>query len=179
MIDTPELLHEYIVEEKSIYLLSLKHHLKMILICDPDLYVWRYLYCLRKYEYNLNIGHRFRTLYWERKMNKIGVRLGILIHPNSVGKGLKIWHHGNIIIHKDAKVGNYCQLHGMNCIGNKGSAGTGTPIIGNRVNIGVGASVIGPVTIADEVSIAANAVVTHSVATKGVIVAGIPAKNVQ
>lgn len=178
MINSKKELNEYLKYEKSMYLISKQHYLGMLLKCDQDLYIWKYLFALRHLEYNLNNGNKIRALYWERKKNKLGVKIGIYIHPNCVEKGLRIWHIGNIIIHKDAIIGSDCQLHGFNCIGNKGIACSGVPIIGNRVNIGVGAIIIGPVTIADDITVAANAVVTHSISEKSSILAGIPAKKI-
>lgn len=69
-------------------------------------------------------------------------------------------------------------MHGMNCIGNKGVANSGVPVIGDNVNIGVGAKIVGDVYIADDVSIGANAVVTKSCYEKGEVLVGIPAKNI-
>lgn len=44
--------------------------------------------------------------------------------------------------------------------------------------IGSGARIIGPITIADDVVIGANAVVTHSITEKGITVAGNPARKI-
>lgn len=178
MIKTREELRQVLDYEKKMYLVTSKHHLKLWLLRDHDYLVWTYLCALRKMEYHLNAGHKLRAAYWERKRNIIGSRYGLFIWPNSVGRGLRIWHYGDIIVHKDAKIGENCQLHGMNCIGNKGVANSGVPVIGDNVNIGVGAKIVGDVYIADDVSIGANAVVTKSCYEKGAVLVGIPAKNI-
>ena len=49
--------------------------------------------------------------------------------------------------------------------------------IGNNVYIGMSARILGNITIADNVVIGANAVVTKSIAEPGITVAGIPAKK--
>ena len=49
--------------------------------------------------------------------------------------------------------------------------------IGNNVYIGTSARILGNITIADNVVIGANAVVTKSIAEPGITVAGIPAKK--
>lgn len=55
----------------------------------------------------------------------------------------------------------------------------GAPLIGDRVYIGTGARVLGNISIADEVVIGANAVVTKDITEPGITVAGIPAKKVK
>ena len=105
----------------------------------------------------------------------MGEKLGITIWHNCVDEGLRIWHYGDIIINGHAKIGKNFQLHGGNCIGNKGTGFYEAPIIGDNVEIGVGAKVIGDIKIADNVVIGAGAVVIHDINEKGVIAVGIPA----
>lgn len=54
---------------------------------------------------------------------------------------------------------------------------TKCPQIGNNVEIGVGAKVIGNITIADNIKIGANAVVTKSFDEEGITLVGIPARK--
>ena len=61
---------------------------------------------------------KIKRLYFLRRKNIIGNKLGVLIPPNTFGKGLQIMHHGSIIVNPDVRVGDYCVLHGNNCIGN-------------------------------------------------------------
>lgn len=56
--------------------------------------------------------------------------------------------------------------------------GGGTPQIGDNVFIGAGAKILGDITIANNTTIAANAVVIHSIENEGCTLAGIPAKIV-
>ena len=51
------------------------------------------------------------------------------------------------------------------------------PKIGDDVYIGPGAKVFGDVTLADNVQVGANAVVTKSCENKGAILVGIPASE--
>lgn len=53
------------------------------------------------------------------------------------------------------------------------------PIIGDNVDIGVGAKIIGPVRVADNVKIGANAVVTKSCETPSAVLIGVPAKAIK
>lgn len=179
MIKTKDELKGIIKYEKRIYLSNEKRHLKMMIIHDHDYLVWKFVYALRKLEYYQNNGKKLYSFFWERKKNILGRKCGIYAGANSIDKGLRIWHYGDIIIHKNAKIGKNCQLHGMNCIGNKGIAESGVPVIGNNVNIGVGAKIIGGIYIAHNVTIAANAVVTKSCYQEGAVLAGVPAKIVR
>ena len=84
-----------------------------------------------------------------------------------------------IVINENAVVGEGCMFHGNNCIGNDGVNSAIAPVIGNGVHLGVGASVIGNVTIADNVWIAAGAVVVSSFNEPGIVIGGIPAKKIK
>lgn len=139
--------------------------------------IWKYQVLLRKEEYYDLKNRKIISLFYRRRKNKLGERLGLTIHKYVFGPGLRIWHYGNIVVSAQARVGKNCWLHGDNCIGNKGKGSDGSaPQIGDNVDIGVGAKIIGGITIADNVTIAAGAVVINSCEEEGVILAGVPAK---
>ena len=143
------------------------------MITHEDNYlIWKYVKYLRKEEAAPNKAVAY---FWRRKKNDLGAKLGLTIYVNSCGKGLRIWHHGALVINGDAKVGENCTFHGQCCIGNNGES-QGAPVIGNNVEIGVGAMIIGDIYIADDVKIGAGAVVTKSCHEKGATLVGVPAK---
>lgn len=149
----------------------------------PSYALKKYLYYLRKQEYYINTACGSKRkglmgLYYERKKNRCGMRLGIEIGPNSFGKGLQIYHAGNIVVNPAVRAGEHCRLHGGNCIGNNGKT-DGVPQIGSHVDIGYGAVLMGDIVIADHVTIGANAVVNRSVLESGSTVAGVPARKIQ
>jgi serine O-acetyltransferase len=85
-------------------------------------------------------------------------------------------HTNGIVIHIDAKIGNYCNLGQQVTIGVGGRGEKrGTPKLGNRVFVGPGAKIFGAITIGNDVAIGANAVVTKDLPDNAVAV-GIPAK---
>lgn len=146
----------------------------------PSFVLRKYLLYLRKQEYYINTAGKSKLkgllgLYYERKKNTLGLRLGIEIGPNCFGKGLQIYHTGSIIVNSAVKAGENVKLHGSNCIGNNGKTEK-VPRLGNNVDIGYGAVVIGDIVIADNVTIGANAVVNRSILEEGCTVAGIPAR---
>lgn len=108
----------------------------------------------------------------------IEITTGISIPPEAeIGRGLMIPHFGGVIVHCDAKIGEFCTIsHGVT-IGNQRPGGK-SPKIGNNVFICAGAKVLGDIHIGDNCIIGANAVVLESMPAHSII-AGIPAKVVK
>lgn len=165
------------MDNSFFYELSNKQRMKLRLCCDHWIYINKYLKYLRKeeqYYQKTGLIPKILAVFYARKKNKLGLKLGYMICPNTLGENVTIWHHGSIIINGDATLGNGCILHGNNCIGNNGKT-KDAPIIGNNVDIGFGASIIGGVRIADNTKIAAGAVVIKSCEKQGLTLAGVPA----
>lgn len=160
---------------------SKKERVAFFLTRDPLSQIVMYIKWLRKEEYYANcrkdlIG-KFMMLWYFRRKNTLGNRIGFKIPKNTFEEGLTIYHHGSVIINENAKVGKNAVLHGDNCIGNDGSSGGKVPVIGDNLDLGIGAKVIGDVTLGNHVSVGANAVVTHSFAKDNVILVGLPARE--
>ena len=152
-------------------------------IHEPQSYINKYLFYLRKQEYYMNTAGKNKIkavlgLLYERKKHNLGIKIGFNIPPNSFQEGLTIFHTGCIAVNTDARIGKNCRLHGNNCIGNNAKINK-SPTIGNNVDIGFGAVVIGDITIADNIKIGANAVVNKSFTEPGTTIAGVPAKRVK
>ncbi|WP_294358076.1 hypothetical protein [uncultured Clostridium sp.] len=178
MIKTKNQLKDYLKYEKSLYIDS-KVPVQKILTSDVNLLLWRFVVYLRKTEYYHNkpsFASKFLYCYYRRKKNKLGIKLGIEMWDSCIDKGLTIYHAGNIVINGMAKIGKDLKLHGSNCIGNDGIT-LDSPIIGDNVRLGVGAKVIGGITLADNITVAAGAVVVHSFEEPGITIGGIPAKK--
>lgn len=176
MIKTRQDLKRVLQFEKKLY----PNHLFDYLVCYQRIYNWRYIKYLRKAEYhknNIGFFNKVLYLYYSRKKNKLGSRIGVEIWENSFDEGLVIHHNGNIVINGGARIGKNCQLHGDNCIGNS-YAGSAMPKIGDNVDIGVGAKIIGDVTIANGIKVGANAVVNKSFSEENITIVGCPARKV-
>lgn len=139
-----------------------------------------YVKALRKLEYyfnnwNKNLVCAFMNLYYARKSNKLGFRLGIEMNQGVFDEGLMIFHIIGIVVNGDAKVGKNCILHAANVIGNMGND-LKAPVIGDNVRFGAGAKVLGDVYIVDDIQIGVGAVVLQSCYEKGALMVGVPAK---
>ena len=91
-----------------------------------------------------------------------------------IGANFRIDHFGGIVISGYAQFGNNCRIRNGVVVGLKNPDNPCAPKIGNDVDIGAGAKLLGPIVIGNNVSIGANAVVTHSIPDNSIAV-GVPA----
>lgn len=127
-----------------------------------------------------SIWTKLAFLYYESKRNRLSSKLGLEVGTGNIGEGLIIYHYaGGIVVNVHSHIGKNLHLHGNNCIGNSGPFDLRCPHIGDNVILGVGAKIIGNIKIADNVKVAAGAVVVKDVLQQGCTVAGIPAKIVK
>ena len=152
---------------------------------EPIMSIWRWQKASRKSDYyhfrvenGGSIFDKIKYIYWISRRNRLGEKLGIELQTENIGKGLFIYHFGGGIV-AYGKWGENIHLHGNNCIGNGGPGQHIPPTLGNNVMVGVGAKIIGDVHIADDVKIAAGAVVVKDIPEPGCTVAGVPAKIVK
>ena len=136
--------------------------------------------------YNYRLKHspsiieKVKYLYFIRKRNIWGARLGLEIGTENIAPGLLVYHFaGGCVVNGGSVIGKNCHLHGNNCIGNAGPHDLRCPIIGDNVMVGVGAKIIGNVKIANGIKIAAGAVVVHSFDEPNITIAGVPAIKVK
>lgn len=182
LIKTKDDLKKYLKKEKNIYVNTLPiKYLEQIITNDINLKIWKFIKFLRYTEYyhnNKGIISKLGYAYFRRKQNNLGRQLGIEMWDNSISEGLTIFHGGNIVVNGMSQIGKNLKLHGSNCIGNDGYT-LDSPIIGDNVRLGVGAKVIGNIRIADNITIAAGAVVVNSFEEPGITIGGIPAKKIK
>ena len=181
MIKKKKQLKQILYEEKKFYLPK-ESAIELIITSDNKFKLFKYVKTLRKCEYHYNnrdrFINRFCYVFLRRKKNILGRKLGVEMSENSFEQGLMIHHSQGIVVNGYARIGKNCILHGNNCIGNNGVS-YDAPVLGNGVRLGVGAKIIGNVTIADNVTIAAGAVVIESCNIEGAVLAGVPAKCVK
>ncbi len=112
---------------------------------------------------------------------------GIEIHPGArIGKRLFIDHGMGVVIGETAEIGDDVTLyHDVTLGGVAPSVDSDSqreqkrhPTLGDGVIVGSGAQILGPITVAKDARVGANAVVTKDV-PEGVTVVGIPARMVK
>lgn len=113
-------------------------------------------------------------LYW--LFYRITETLTGISIPKSVevGPGLRIYHFGNIFIHKDVKIGARCTLRQGVTIGNRREGGA-VPVLEDDVELGAYAQVLGGVRIGRGARIGAMSVVLKDVPS-GATAVGAPAR---
>ncbi len=107
-------------------------------------------------------------------------RTGIEIHPGAtIGKGLFIDHGSGVVIGETAEIGDNCTIyHGVTLGGTGKDVGKRHPTLLNNVMVGAGAKILGPLTIGNNVRVAAGSVVLEDLPDNCTAV-GIPAKVVR
>lgn len=148
---------------------------------DPIYYIVKYIRFLRFEEYYYNARHDFTGkvmyLYYLSRKNQLGNKLGFKIPHNTIGAGLTIYHHGEIIVNEGVRIGENCKLHGGNCIGNNGISDQ-SPVVGNDLDLGIGAKIIGNIKMGNNIRVGANAVVTKTFDKDNIVLVGVPAREI-
>ncbi|MBD1394075.1 serine acetyltransferase [Mucilaginibacter glaciei] len=96
----------------------------------------------------------------------------------TVGKNLVFYHGQGLVVNFKTVIGDNCTLRNGVTIGHKKLADgslSACPVIGNQVDIGANVCIIGDITIGDNVTIGAGAVVVKSIPANSVAV-GNPAR---
>ena len=144
--------------------------------------IWKYEILMRKCEYWQNcrqdILGRAVNLFYRWRHFRLGVRCGFSIPLNCCGKGLSLAHLGPVVVNGGAKIGEYCRIHVCVNIGTAAGKNAEAPQIGDRVYIAPGAKLFGPITLASDIVVGANAVVNKSFDTPGISIAGVPAEKI-
>lgn len=91
------------------------------------------------------------------------------------GGGVRINHIGLIIVNKNARIGDWCDIHQAVNIGQNIEPGS-VPMIGNNVWIGPGVKIFGKIEIGDNTMIGAGAIVNKSFKEGNCRIGGNPAR---
>lgn len=110
-----------------------------------------------------------------RRLKRLGVKMGFSMYPTTFGPGLKIGHYGNVVVNGRTRIGKNCEIQmGVNIGIHKGEV----PVIGDNVYIGPGAKIFGGIRIGNNVSIGANAVINKDIPDNCVVV-GVPGEIIK
>lgn len=179
-------LKQIIKEDKEIYYeKNCIFNLIKRIVGDKFQRIGKLIIISRKYGYykmklNKNFLDKIFCVIYKYRKNRLGEKLNIELGVKQFGRRLKIYH-GNIVVNGYSIIGNDCELHGNNCIGNKGTMYDLNlcPIIGNNVTIGVGSNVIGKVKIGDNIKVSANSLINKSFEEGNFMIGGVPAKIIK
>jgi serine O-acetyltransferase len=101
-----------------------------------------------------------------------------LPYTTSLGRRVRIWHHGGMILHARS-IGDDVHIRHNTTFGvARRGRNTGIPTIGDRADIGCGVCVLGNVTVGHDAVIGANSVVLDDV-PPGAVAVGAPARVVR
>lgn len=93
-----------------------------------------------------------------------------------IGKGTKLGYGGiGVVIHQNSKLGCNCIIAQQVTIGGGNPHYPGVPVIGDNVDMSKGSIIMGGITVGNNVTIGANAVVNKPVPDNAVV-AGVPAR---
>lgn len=171
-------LKEWLAVENWRYPMSARRILPYLLQISEGAILRRHTKLLRTCEYHLNTGHRVRAALYHALLMRHQIRTGIHIPLNSCGKGLTIYHVQPGGLNGNATAGENLRLMpGAICIGD--DRGDKAPTIGNNVTLGPNCILVGGITLADNITVGAGAVVTKSFLEPGVTLAGVPARVIR
>ncbi len=146
---------------------------------DP---IWKFQRVMRGLEYYSNCKVSILAGVYRRilryRYNRLSLKLGFSIPINTFGPGLRLIHHGAVVVNDNARIGANCLVNACVVIGCAAGAPEAAPVMGDNIFIGAGAKIIGAIEIANDIAIGANAVVMHDFTEPGITIAGMPAKKV-
>ena len=166
MIKTKEDLKYYLTEDLKRY--GGKNPCLLDYILHKEWVVWwKYQILLRKFEFFENnkdngIIYKLIWLYYYYRHRKKIYNTKSLIFPHTIGPGLKIYHLGQVMISRSAKIGkNFTCRPG--CVIGDIEGVDGAAIIGDNVEFSLGVKVFGPVKIGRGALINANSVLMNNI----------------
>ncbi len=179
MITSKSLLKEWIRQDFESY--HMLHPVAASLSYGENWELFAYMRNLRHLEYYMNKLDKYpwdivlKGVYW-LKHRRNCKQMDIFIAPNTAGPGFHLQHRGFRHILPGTKIGRNCEILPMVLMGKKRPDLKDCQIvIGDNCYISTGVTILGPVTIGNNVIIAAGAVVNKDVPDH-CVVAGIPAK---
>lgn len=181
MIQSKEDLKAYLLADQAMCHKPYRLFIRWI-TCSDEYYIRAFMYALRHYEYWLNkrrnLFQQVPYIFWLWNYRRLKLKSQLYIMPNTVGPGFYPRHQGFVRIGPTTHIGNNCSVMPMVIFAKKSHGEFSDISIGDNCYVGTGAIIIGPVTIGNNVTIAAGAVVNKDVPDNAVV-AGVPAKIIK
>ena len=162
---------------------QMEHPMAARLTYGENWELFAYLRNLRHLEYYMNKQQcpwdkLFMAYYWLRHRRNCK-RTQIFISPNTAGPGLHLVHRGFRHILPGTHIGSNCKILPMVLMGKKRPDLTDCHInIGDNCYISTGVTILAPISIGNNVTIAAGAVVNKDI-PDNCVVAGVLAKIIK
>lgn len=181
MLITKNDLKEYL--EADFKAFGMEHPIIAKFTYGENAYLFSYVKTLRYLEYYTNkkqkIWDKFIKSYYLLKHRRNCIKYGMNLSPNVFGKGLFLVHPGFRRIGAYMKIGDNFTVLPMVLIGKKSpTCDVSNCVIGDNCYVGTGAIIMEPISIGNNVTIAAGAVVTKDIPDNAVV-AGNPAKIIK
>lgn len=145
-------------------------------------YIYHYINHLRyaEYYYGKSGWLKFLFLWHFFRYKHLGFKLRFTIYLGTVGPGFRIYHAGDFVhVGSNVRIGKNCTLLPGVVFGNKHEEADNAPmVVGDNCYFGLGVKIFGPVTIGNNVTVGANAVVTKDIPDNAVV-GGIPARIIK
>lgn len=180
MITTTQKLKYYLYQDLARFDHK-KPGLKDYIIHNEVWFLYNYQKHLRYVEFYKNTKrNKILYLYHFFMYKRLGFKLRIIIYPNTIGPGLRIYHTGDLIhIKANCLIGKNSTLQPGVVIGNKYIEEDDSRVaIGDNCYLGLGVKIFGELKIGNNVIIGANSVVTKDI-PDNCVVGGIPAKIIK
>lgn len=148
---------------------------------NEEFHLIMFMKYLRYTEYYMNKKKNiwdYIPYFWNAwNYRRLKIKTGIYIMPNTIGPGFNPVHPGFRRIGPSSKIGENCTILPNVLLGKK-HPGDCTISIGNDCYISTGVTILGPITIGNNVTIGAGAVVTKDIPDNAIVV-GVPAKIIK
>lgn len=176
MIRTKKELHEYLEADKARYVHQPRWWTRFTYSETWMLYSYfRNIRYLEYYENNRHWYNLIPYLYHRLKQRRMALKYGIQAKSQSLGPGFRLMHPGFLRVTPDARIGKNATVIPGVMIGRRRPDKSADIRIGDNVYISYGVTILAPVTIGDNVTIAANSVVIKDI-PDNCVVSGVPAK---
>jgi len=176
MIRTKKELHEYLEADKARYVHKPRWWTRFTY--SETWMLYSYFRTIRYLEYYENNRHWYNLipyLYCRLKQRKMALKYNIQVKSECIGPGFRYMHPGYLRITPGARIGKNATIVPNVMLGKRRPDKPGDILIGDNVYISSGAIILAPVTIGNNVTIAANSVVVDDI-PDNCVVSGVPAK---